>query len=52
MFWVAWANPSIRPDDAAAGFERLREKDRQNRIEHLRRNIGEQAGTSEKERVP
>ena len=39
-------------DDAAACLECLREKHRQNRIKHFRRNIGEQTGTREKERVP
>jgi hypothetical protein len=39
------------PDDAAGCFQRLRQKDRQDRIKHLRRNIGEQARGREEERV-
>jgi len=38
-----------QPDDTAAGVERLRQEDGKNRLEHLRRNVGEQAGECEKE---
>ena len=39
-------------DDAAACMQRLREKDRQNRIKHLRRDIGKQAGECQKNGIP
>ena len=39
-------------NDAAACFQRLRQKDRQDRVEHLRGDVSEQAGEGEKERVP
>ena len=39
-------------DDAAGRPERLRQEHRQHRIEHLGRNVGEQAGESEEKRRP
>jgi len=38
-------------DDAAAGVQRLRQKYRQDRIQHLRRDVGEQARERQEQRV-
>ena len=38
-------------DGASARVQCLRQKDRQDRVEHLRRNVGEQAGAGEQERI-
>ncbi len=40
-----------KADDAAGRVQRLRQKDRQNRIEHFRRNVSEQAGKGQKKCV-
>jgi hypothetical protein len=39
-------------NDAAACFQRLRQKNRQDRVEHLRGDVSKQTGQGEKERVP
>ena len=39
-------------DDAAGRSERLRQEHRQDRIKHLGRDVGEQAGEGEEKRVP
>ncbi|GBQ58446.1 hypothetical protein AA16373_1270 [Komagataeibacter swingsii DSM 16373] len=41
-----------QPDNTARGTQRLRQKDWQDRIEHLRRNIGKQACDGQKDNVP
>lgn len=43
--------PFYEADDAAARLQRLRHKNRQDGIEHLRRDVGEEAGKREQERV-
>jgi hypothetical protein len=40
------------PDDAAACLQRLCQKDRQDRVKHLGRDVGEQARGGEQEGVP
>jgi hypothetical protein len=52
MFCAAWAKAVDQTDDAAAGAERLGQKNRQHRIEHLGGDVGKQAGEGEKEGGP
>jgi hypothetical protein len=44
--------PVYQADDAAGGIQCLGEKDRQDRVEHLRRDVGKQTAAGEQQRVP